>query len=230
MNSENIISVDTEVLKSSVEKFVENVTKPAFGIVTKKELEFMIFEFMNDIKAINSPSSTFGLMTELGITKARASRLLYDYEVRKFKDIDPDQKIKEALSKATFAKDGDYFVLEIESNLLQAFLREKLKNLGHISDGSFSQSIVRINLDAVASLISECIPDKEKDRIKQALTKAGAPDNSLKGVLKSILKTSSSKILGGSADQLIEKSADLITDLCSNILDKDSWKKYLYNK
>lgn len=140
-----------------------------------------------------------------------------------------DDKVIEALLHANFAKDGDYFVLDIESPLLRAYLKNRLKEIGHVSDGSFSQTVVRMNLNAVSGMIEYYIPKKEQAKVRAALVKAGADDGSLKGVLKSSLKHLGSKILGEGAGVLVDNVSDMVGGLINASVNIDAWKKYVFN-
>lgn len=224
MDIENGISQDNDRVRQSLITFLCNITNPAFGIHTKKELEFLIFELMINIDLIDS-SSLFTLMTELGITKAKASQFVYDYEVRRLQDKNQlDEKLKSALINANFTQDGNYFVMDIEAPLLRAYIKEKIKEIGHVADGSFGQSIVRMNINGVTDLITYYIEDNQKEKVKNKLLKAGAPDTSLKGILKSGLKTLGSKVLGEAAGELLNNVPNMISGLFSSEINETDWK------
>ncbi|MFO8586819.1 hypothetical protein SC699_15420 [Legionella pneumophila serogroup 1] len=224
------ISTSSEDTKEALIKFLIQITDPAFGIHNKSELEYLIFELMKNTGIFTDNTSLFSLMTELGITQTKASQLIYNYDVRKLEDDKIlDEKIIHALINANFAKDGDYFVLDIESPLLRAYLKERLKEIGHVSDGSFSQTVVRMNLNAVSGIIEYYIPKNEQEKVKAELIKAGAPDGSFKGVLKSSLKCLGSKVLGEGADALVANLPDMLNGLIKSSVDIDVWKACLFN-
>lgn len=224
------ISTNGQDTKEALIKFLTQITDPAFGIHNKSELEYLVFELMKNIGIFNDNTSLFSLMTELGITQTKASQLIYNYDVRKLEDAKTlDEKIIDALINANFAKDGDYFVLDIESPLLRAYLKERLKEIGHVSDGSFSQTVVRMNLNAVSGIIEYYIPRNEQGNVKAALIKAGAPDGSFKGVLKSSLKCLGAKVLGEGAETLVDNFPDMVNGLIKSSVDINVWKAGVFN-
>ncbi|MGQ3892879.1 hypothetical protein [Legionella sp. CNM-4043-24] len=224
------ISTKSQVIEEALIKFLTQITDPAFGIHNKSELEYLVFELMKNTGIFNENTSLYSLMTELGITQTKASQLIYNYDVRKLEDDKIlDEKIIEFLLNADFAKDGDYFVLDIESPLLRVYLKNRLKEIGHVSDGSFSQTVVRMNLNAVSGIIEYYLPKKEHKKVKAALIEAGAPDGSFKGVLKSSLKYLGSKVLGEGAGTLVDNFPDMLNGLIKSSVDIHAWKAYVFN-
>lgn len=223
----NKMQGSNEDLKKHVGDFLEHFINPAFGILTKKEIEFLVFKLIKDIGIISNDLSLFDLMMELHITKSKAHQLLLDYDLRKSEEEQKlmEQDIQDELCNAKFAKDGDYFVLDIERPLLHAYLKERIRKLGHITDGSFSQSIVRMNLDAVTAIMLSIIPEKNHDAIKIGLIKAGAPDKSITAVLKSSLKKLGSKFLGEKgAGIVVDKASEMISSLFVSGNLSENWK------
>ncbi|WP_269218868.1 hypothetical protein [Brevundimonas vesicularis] len=203
-------ALPAEDIKAALRPLLMVATSPAFGAVSKRELELAVFEMFRELGVIERKASLFSLMTELRVTRAKASQLLFDIEVRsRGSDTDAlDEEIRLALAETKFLKDGDLFVLEIENPLVQAHLRNRLRELGHVSDTSFNSAIVRMSLDAATDLTVELIPADRREAVKNALVAAGAPDGSVKGVLKGALKTLGKKFAGEAGDQLAEGAVD----------------------
>lgn len=199
-----------EKVKAALRSLLSVATTPAFGAVSKRELELALFELLRELGVIERKASLFSLMTELRVTRTKASQLLFDIEVRsRGDDADGlDDEVRLALAETKFAKDGDLFVLEIENPLVQAHLRNRLRELGHVSDASFNSAIVRMSSDAAADLIIELIPPDERAAVKNALIAAGAPDGSVSGVLKGAVKTLAKKLAGEAGDQFAEGVVD----------------------
>ena len=128
-----------------------------------------------------------------------------------------DKDVIEAVSKTNFAKDGNYFVVEIESPLVLAHLKNTLRTLGHISDSSFNASIVRMPLDAATDLIKSFIPENNQEDIKNALIAAGAPDGSIKGVLKSSFKKLGKKVIGDAVDGVADNISDFMSPIIAGV-------------
>lgn len=197
-------------VKAALRQLLQVATSPAFGAVSKRELELALFEMLRELGLIEKRASLFSLMTELRVTRAKASQLLFDIEVRS-RGGDAtglDEEVRSALKATKFAKDGDLFVLEIENPLVQAHLRNRLRELGHVSDASFNSAIVRMSLEAATDLILDLVSADDRAAIKRALVAAGAEDGSVRGVIKGALKTLGSKIIGEAAGQIAEGVVD----------------------
>ena len=59
-------------------------TQPAFGALPKRETDILIFEVMRTLGLLPEDASVYDLMTDLRITRAKASQLLFDSAIRKF--------------------------------------------------------------------------------------------------------------------------------------------------
>ena len=209
-----IEAADDGRIREHLIAFLTAFTQPAFGALTKREVELKVFELLRGIGAVDEKASIYSLMTDLRITRAKATQMLFDLEVRSHGGdaAKLDDAIREALRHTKFAKDGDYFVLEIERPLALAHLRQRIREAGHVSDTSFNVSIVRAPVSAIADLISKLVPKDQHSNIKQALVAAGAKDDSFKGVLVQAFKGLGSKALGGVGDRVIEFAADRFLD------------------
>tara|TARA_B100000678_G_scaffold291511_1_gene308880 strand:- start:5602 stop:6327 length:726 start_codon:yes stop_codon:yes gene_type:complete len=211
--------VEEADLREELSTFLSSFMSPAFGSLPKREIELGVFELMRNLGILRTEATIYSLMTDLKVTRTKASQLIFDLEIRRHgSDRDRlDALIKQALIKTKFAKDGDYFVMEIENPLTIAHLRQRIREVGHFSDTSFNSSLVRAPLDAVTDLMLSIIPADQHRAIKSALVDAGAPDQSIKGVIKGALKTLGSKVIGEAADQaaesIVENSADFLQPL-----------------
>ena len=217
--SQALDAVDQGKLKSEIESFLRDFMAPAFGSLPKREIELRVFDLMRNLNVVKPEATIYSLMTDLMVTRSKASQLLFDLEIRQHGNNPEklDELIKKALIDTKFAKDGDYFVMEIENPLTIAHMRQRIRDLGHFSDTSFNSSLVRAPLDTVTDLILSIIPEGQHQAIKAALVDAGAPDGSLKGVIKGALKKLGSKVIGEAADQLaegiVDNSADFLKPL-----------------
>lgn len=210
-----IEALDPGRAKKALTDFLIQFTTPAFGALPKREVELAVFNLLTELGLVSNDASIYELMTDLRITRSKASTLLFDRDVRHLR-ADPtrlDAAVQKALTETRFVKDGDYFVLEVENPLVLAHLKHKLRSLHHLSDSSFNASLVRMTSDAAADLIADLLSDEQKITVRNALIAAGAPDASLKGVLKSSLKKLGSKILGDVTDSLVENASDYLTPL-----------------
>lgn len=205
-----LAEVGEEQLRTEIAGFLSDFMTPAFGSLPKREIELRVFDLMRSLGILKSESTIYGLMTDLMVTRAKASQLIFDLEIRRHGSDRAilDELVKQALIGTKFAKDGDYFVMEIENPLTLAHMRQKIREIGHFSDTSFNSALVRAPVDTVTDLMLDIIPENQHQAIKGALVDAGAPDGSVKAVVKGALKTLGRKVIGEAADQIAEGIVD----------------------
>ena len=80
----------------------------------------------------------------------------------------------------------------------------------------------RVRRTLAATLIENNLSDEEKNEIKKALVKAGAPDKSFKGVLKASLKQLGKKVAQDAGEAIAEKAGDFISPIIDASVDKVS--------
>lgn len=213
--NDKLTTLDAAAAKAALARFLTQYTTPAFGTLPKREIDLAVFEMLRELGVVKQDASLYDLMRELHITRAKASQLLFDVDVRLAGD-DPtklDNAARDALAAAHFAKDGDYFVLEIENPLLRAHLQDRVHRLGYVSDRSFNSALVRLPLDAAGELVADLIPENKREEIRQALIKAGAPDNSFKAVVLDAVKALGEKAIGKGADAIVDKAGEFLGPL-----------------
>ena len=222
---ESLDQLEANQVKEELASFLEDFSVPAFGSLPKREIELRVFELLRRLDILAQDASIYSLMTDLKVTRAKASQLIFDLEVRKHGNDTArlDEAIKAALIQTKFAKDGDYFVLEIENPLVLAHLRQRIKELGHISDTSFNTALVRAPVKAITDLMAELIANDQQAAIRQALIDAGAPEGmTFKGVLKGALGALGKKIAGQAGDAvagaIVDRSADLLAPLLNGAI------------
>lgn len=180
--------------KGALDTFLHEFIDPAFGALSKQEVELLVLRLLTQIGAVSTRPSIYEIVSKLKVTRAKARRLIYDQELRSRSPEDLDNDVSLLLRHPIVQKRGDLFALEVESPLLADHLRAKLQELGHLSDGSFSQSLVTLTLDGITALIESNLSDADKAKTFDALVAAGAPDKTLNGVLKSAVKKLGEKI------------------------------------
>ena len=205
--------------KKALLKLVDKYLNPAFGSLPKREIDLLLFEILEDLKIISDKPELYQLVSDLKVTRSKARGLLYDRELRKFRETELDALVKEALLNPIISKDGEEFKLEIESPLVSDHLRAKVKRLGLLSDGSFSPSIVKLPLKAVTGIIETYLSEKEKKKIKKVLLRAGVPDSSFGGILKAVIKKAASKLASEAGEALVDQTKDYLTPILSGAVE-----------
>lgn len=214
MDIEQIVNNSTEEsAKSALTYFLQSYMTPAFGALPKNEVELIVLNVLEKLNAIDEEPELYELVSKLRVTRSKARGLIYDRELRRSSEEELDEKVKALLKKPLIQKNGDLYVLEVENPLVSDHLRSKVQKLGYVSDGSFSPSIVKLGLDAVAALIESYLTDQERDDVKGALVAAGAPDTSFKGVIKATFKKVAGKVASDTGEALMEKASDFISPI-----------------
>lgn len=199
--------------------FLEKFLNPAFGALPKSEIELLVLNLLVDLKIIKTEPTIYDLVTTLKVTRAKARKLIYERELRRLSEVELDDHVKELLKRPLIQKQGELFILEVENPLVSDHLRAKVQQLGYVSDGSFSPSLVKLPLDAIVSLIELYLTQTQRSEVQKALIAAGAPDNSFKGVVKAVLKKVGAKIAASSGEVVMDNAAKYLTPIIEAKID-----------
>ncbi len=221
MDVKNFVEAcDPQDVQSALIQILSRYTQPAFGALPKREADILIFEVMRSLNLLPEDASVYDLMTDLRITRSKATQLLFDTAIRKF-DENPallDAKVLDVLCSARFHKDADqFFLLEVEDPMLNANLKEKVRKAGHISDSSFNTALIRLPLDAITDLAASLLPPELQFEVKNALVAAGAPEETtFKNVVTASLKALGAKVMGSAADGVIDEAGAFLAPILRN--------------
>ena len=202
-----------EETKAALLYFLQSYMSPAFGALPKNEVELIVLNVLEKLRAIDDEPELYEFVSKLKVTRSKARGLIYDRELRRYSEEELNEKVKSLLRRPLIQKNGDLYVLEVENPLVSDHLRSKVQKLGFVSDGSFSPSIIKLGLDAITALIESYFSDQEKIDVRAALVAAGAPDTSFTGVLKATLKRVASKVASDTGEALMEKASDFISPI-----------------
>ena len=199
--------------KAVLAQLLERYLTPAFAALPKNEVELLVLDALEQVGAISADPQLYELVSKLKVTRPKARRLIYDRELRHSSSADLDAKVKALLKRPLLQKQGELFVLEVENPLVSDHLRDKVQQLGYVSDGSFSPSLIKLGLEAITALIADLLSADEQEQVRLALVAAGAPDGSFKGVLKATLKKLASKVAADSGEALMDKAAGYLAPI-----------------
>lgn len=199
--------------KAVLAQLLERYLTPAFAALPKNEVELLVLDALEQVGAISADPQLYELVSKLKVTRPKARRLIYDRELRHSSSADLDAKVKALLKRPLLQKQGELFVLEVENPLVSDHLRDKVQQLGYVSDGSFSPSLIKLGLEAITALIASLLSTTEQEQVRLALVAAGAPDGSFKGVLKATLKKVASKVAADSGEALMDKAAGYLAPI-----------------
>lgn len=200
-------------VKSVLAQLLSQYLNPAFGALPKTEVELILLNSLAQLGAINAEPQIYELVSKLRVSRAKARGLIYNRELRQSSSSDLDLKVKNLLKRPLLQKDGELFVLEVDNPLVAEHLRAKVQELGYISDGSFSASLIKLGLPAICALIEALLSEAEISQVKAVLIAAGAPDTSFNGVLKATLKKLAHKLAADSGEALMSKAAEVMAPL-----------------
>lgn len=207
-------AMDETGVKEALKRILHAHMTPAFGALSKRETELMMFGEMTRLGVVPADASLYDLVTGLRITRSKASQLVFDREVRRGATAaELDVLTIEAVASARFVKDGDFLLVEEENPLVHAHLRERLKRLRHLSDTSFNAAIVKMTIAAAQALLTDLIPDERREEVRRALVEAGAPDRTMGHVMGAALKKLGGKATGAAGDAAIDSLKEYLKPL-----------------
>lgn len=178
---------------------------PAYGSMSKRDFDILLFMKLQDLKIIEKDPDLYDIVSNLKVTRAKARNLLYEAKMRNSSEEMLDKELKELLSTPIFFKENDKIAIEISNPLLSDHLRWKLKRAGYITDGSFSAELIKLSEEAYITIFEDMIPNESRKKITEALVKCGAREElGFKGILSSILKKLSGRIVGRAGDELVD--------------------------
>lgn len=208
-----IDAMDADEARGALKRIMTAAVTPAFGATTKREMELMLFGELIAVGALSPRPSNYEIMTRLGVGQTKARQLVLDRALRLHREEDLDADLRQAVSNARFVKDGTMFVIEMEEPLLHAHLKERLRRLGHVSDTSFNANLVRMTLEAARDLVADVIPDAEREKVRKALVKAGAPDEGYRGVVGKALGKIGEKVGEAATDTAVDAAKDQVKSI-----------------
>ncbi len=205
-------SVPDPKVRDALGLILASYLSPAFGSLTKREIDLLIFNALERIGYIEENPTLYSLVQKLRVTRSKARALLYEQELRRLGERDLDQQVRDVLKHPVLQRQGELFVLEVENPLLSDHLRARVQALGYASDSSFSPSLVKLSDDAIIALLDDMLDEKTKAGVRKEFIKAGLPDKSFRGFLKDVVKALARKAADEAGSRVIEKVWGPIVD------------------
>jgi hypothetical protein len=210
-------------LRRTLKQFFERYRAPAFGALPKREIDLLVFAWMRELEIIEQEATAYSLMTDLRITRTKAMQLLFDSDMRT-RGGDEESlngEVKKAITALRFIKEGNWVILEIENPLVHAHLKSLVQRAKHISDSSFSPSIVKLTPDALADVLVLLWENGVDEQIEKRLKEKGLiKDTSWKGAVVTSLKHLGKRYAGDGIDIISEKLTEEIRPLVDANIDK----------
>jgi SOS response regulatory protein OraA/RecX len=194
---------------------------PVFGASKTIEHEVAALDALKLLGYLTQNSDEFELVEKLRVTKSKARSLLYQSALRKNSNTDTvEQELRAILTNPRLAAEGDFYLIEVPQPLTMDRLRHRIRQLGFLSDGSFSGSIARIKRPALAALISSLIPETEQQIVIKELIRAGYQGTDTQAIITAMLKKAGSKIAGDVGGELAGYLGESIDALFNQIWDR----------
>jgi hypothetical protein len=208
-----INDADEKVCKDCLSLLLSAHAAPVFGAAKPIEHEVAAFRALQSIGVLSPKPDGYELVTVLRVTKPKARALLYQVALRSMATRSPvDDQIRELLTRPTVLKDGETVLIEVPDPLEMDMLRQRVRQLGYLSDGSFSGSIARIPARAVSALIADLIPENAQADVKKALRDQGIHGVDLTVLVSGALARMGDHVAGPAGSQIGEYLGDLLTD------------------
>lgn len=209
-------AAESDSVKRIFIDFVKEYLTPSYGSMSKRDFEILLFMKLQELGAIQKDPDLYQLIKDLKISRTRVRNLLYEAKMRTSKEEDLDNELIQLLQKPVFLKDGDKVAIEIQNPLLTDHFRFKVKELGFITDGSFSAELVKLNYSAYIALVESMISDEAKNTTVELLVDADImKDTSFKGVFTELVKKIGAKIANEAGEQAIEDAVKYLSPIIS---------------
>ncbi|SDD81252.1 hypothetical protein [Rhodospira trueperi] len=176
--------------------FLQAMLNPAFGSITKKEMEIRIFACLYKQGYFGRLPSNFAIASTLNIPDATVERLIYEMDLR---DITEDAQawahgvMQESLR--VIALQLDARTSTVKMNIPRKALRELIFDIAQreaeVADQSHRASIVTLNLDGFAKVMETLLSRDEIAKLHETMRRVDevvpGPDTSLRGLTKTFL-------------------------------------------
>lgn len=184
-----------DIKHKALEILLSPHTSPVFGAAKSVEHEVAALNALKLLGYLTDNADEFELVESLRVTKPKARALLYQAALRKPTTREEiDQDLRDLLRSPLLAVDGDFYMIEVPQPLTMDRLRQRVRKLRFLSDGTFSGSVARIKRPALAALVEDLIDKNEQKTVFAELKKAGYEGSDLRATITALLKKTGSRL------------------------------------
>lgn len=219
MNLEKLNELDHNKLRQVLSKIITNYTSPSLGSMSKHDVDLLIYETIVTLGVIKEDATIYDVMRDLKVTRSKARNLIYEYKLRKTENEEVlKTELRELLKTPLLSNQSDNVQLEVDNPYLIDFIRNELKKLGYITDGSFHAELVKMSADAFSALYESTLTNENKADIKRRLVGLGVKaDTSLTAILplmiKGVAKTVAKGAFGKIGENIVDSGFDFLNKL-----------------
>jgi hypothetical protein len=215
-------SKEQSVLADSLSTLLSNLCNPVLGASKSIEYEIAVVTCLQSLGLLNEKLDEYDLVFNLKITKTKARNLIYQKSLRESSEdiFDFDQSLVDLLCNTRIIREGKWYVIEVPNPFTMDLLKSKIRKLGFISDGSFSASIAKIQLECLSSLIESLIPEENKNEIILKLKGNHLKGELLKGLISGALAGIGKKIAGETGQIIGEEMGESLSEFISDFFVK----------
>lgn len=165
------ITQTIDVQQNLLIEFLNAYCKPSFGSMSKRDVDISVFMLMQDLGIIKKNPQIYDVVSLLHITSSKARNLIYESSLRRNSHGTLDLALFELLKYPIFlATSDDMIAIEIDDPLLIDHLRQKLRELKFVTDGSFNKGIVKMSINAYATLFDVFLSEADRERLFPAMS------------------------------------------------------------
>lgn len=207
-----------EQMRDILANMVDRYCVPSFGSMSKHDIDLLMFDSMVKMGVISDNPTIYDVMKDLKVTRSKARTLIYEFQLRKIEDDDQlRSQLRKLMKTPLMSTMSKNVCLEVDNPYLVDFIRNELKRLGYITDGSFHTELVKMSTEAFASLYESILSEVSKREIKDKLVKLGVkPDTSLKNLLPHLMvgiaKTMATATMGKVGENIADECIQYVSD------------------
>lgn len=203
LRAEVIRQATPEVLADALSMLLKAHASPVFGAAKAVENEVAALRAMQRLGAISADPDEYELVMTLRITRTKARSLLYQSALRSgFSEADIQSALKRLLTAPRVCREGDKVLIEVEDPFMMDCLRQKVRKVGFISDGSFSGSLAKISIPALAALINDLLSTEQQSEAQRRLRAQGVLGDNLTSMIVSAFGALGRHALGATGGEL----------------------------
>lgn len=209
--------INKEQLADAFITLVDDYCSPQFGTKSKKDFEISLLQTLISLGLINNDSSIYEVMSALKVTRGKARNLIYEMKLRSSTQESLNNELMSLLKNPRIEKDGKFVILEVENPLLKDFIKEQMKKLNFLTDGSFSPDIIKMTSEAYITLILSNVPSNyQSNTLKFLKSKGIENEKDLKVIIAKLLEGIGKKVLGDLTGSALNELSGLLSGMVSN--------------